>query len=98
MMSGRVMTMLGSFWLALGSMAAGEVEWPGWRGGDRDGLVTGVDVTAWAERFEEVWGVDVGTGYGTPLVVGERVFVHARQGDEEVLWCLGLETGEVKWR
>ncbi len=76
-----------------------DVNWPGWRGPGRDGWVSGFrPPTPWPEQLERSWQVDVGTGHGSPLVSGGRVYQHARQGDDEVVWCLNLETGAVKWR
>ena len=40
----------------------------------------------------------MGSGYGSPLVANDRVYQHARQGEEEVLWCLDLQTGKKKWK
>jgi outer membrane protein assembly factor BamB len=37
-------------------------------------------------------------GYGTPLVAGQRVYQHARQGEEEVVWCFDLASGKRIWR
>ena len=73
--------------------------WPGWRGPGRDGKVTGFrPPSRWPDQLEKEWQVKVGTGYGSPLVSNDRVYQHARQGEEEVLWCLDLTTGAVKWR
>jgi outer membrane protein assembly factor BamB len=54
--------------------------------------------TQWPDQLERGWQVEVGIGYSSPLVSGGRVYQHARQGDDEVVWCLDLETGAVKWR
>ncbi|MFC1596326.1 PQQ-binding-like beta-propeller repeat protein [Planctomycetota bacterium] len=76
-----------------------EVDWPGWRGPKRDGWVSGFQPPArWPERLTKDWQVEVGTGYSSPLVAGGSVFQHARQGDDEVVWCLDLETGDLEWR
>ncbi len=76
-----------------------DVHWPGWRGPGRDGWVSGFQPpTRWPERLERVWQVEVGTGYASPVVFGGRVYQHARQGDDEVAWCLDLETGTAVWR
>ena len=76
-----------------------EVHWPGWRGPGRDGWVSGFrPPTRWPERLERVWQVEVGTGYASPVVSGRRVYQHARQGDDEMVWCLDLDSGAVKWR
>lgn len=76
-----------------------DVHWPGWRGPGRDGCVDGFrPPIRWPERLERVWQVEVGTGYASPAVSGGRVYQHARQGDDEVVRCLELETGALKWR
>ena len=73
--------------------------WPGWRGPARDARVTDFQPPeVWPEKLESVWRVEVGEGYPTPLVAGGRVFQHARQGGEEVLWCLDLKSGKTLWR
>ena len=76
-----------------------DFHWPGWLGPHRNGWVDHVQPPAsWPEKLLRSWQVTVGTGYGSPLVVANRVYQHARQGDHEVLWCLDLETGNVQWR
>jgi outer membrane protein assembly factor BamB len=76
-----------------------DVDWPGWRGPNRDGWVSGFQPpTRWPEQLKRVWQVDVGTGYASPVVSAGRVCQHARQGEGEVVWCLDLATGAVKWR
>ncbi len=79
-------------------MATGQ-DWPQWRGPERDGRATEFDApSAWPETLEEHWSVEVGTGYATPLVVGDTLFAFARQGEEEVLLALDPGTGEVRRR
>ncbi len=80
-------------------LSAAEMEWPGWRGPARDGWVSGFQPPIrWPASLEQVWQVEVGTGYGSPLVFNGYVYQHARQGEDEVVWCLELESGDVKWR
>ena len=56
-----------------------------WRGANRDGVVAAFTPPAtWPETLTQRWKIDVGTGYATPLVVGNRVYVFSRQGDNEV--------------
>ena len=81
------------------SLLAADVHWPGWLGPNRNGWVSGFQPPAqWPDRLERSWQLEVGTGYGSPLVARGRVYQHARQGEDEVVWCLDLETGEVRWR
>jgi outer membrane protein assembly factor BamB len=79
-------------------LAADEL-WPGWRGPERDGWVSGfTPPLKWPDQLERVWTQEVGTGYASPLVAGDRVYLHARQGEQEVVWCLDIATGAVQWR
>jgi len=73
--------------------------WPGWLGPKRNGWVDDFrPPKRWPSKLKKSWQVKVGTGYGSPLVAGDRVYQHARQGEDEVLWCFDLKTGDVKWR
>lgn len=79
--------------------SAADVVWPGWLGPKRDGWVSHFQSPKrWPERLRKSWQVEVGTGYSSPLVSGGRVYQHARQGEEEVVWCLDLESGDVEWQ
>ena len=103
MLRPMVLTVTALILLALASTwqsaSGADVHWPGWLGPKRDGWVsTFKPPTRWPEELKKVWQVEVGTGYGSPLVSGGRVYQHARQGDDEVVWCLDAKTGDVKWR
>lgn len=87
-------------WLHNVPVARGaEAFWPGLLGPARDGWVSGFESPSeWPEALTKLWQRDVGTGYGTPVVAEGRVYQHARQGDEEVVWCIDLRTADVIWR
>jgi len=70
-----------------------------WRGPNRDGGAATFAVPAsWPERLTRKWKIEVGTGYATPLVVGDRVYLFSRQGEEEVMSALDAESGKQIWR
>ena len=74
-------------------------DYPQWRGQQRDGGASGfVQPPAWPAELSRRWTVEVGLGYATPLVVGDRVFVFSRQHDDEVMTALAADTGAVLWR
>ena len=78
--------------------AAGQ-DWPQWRGPNRDGSVSAFDVpSSWPAGLTEQWKVEVGFGYATPLLVGERVYMFSRQGEDEVMLALDPGSGETLWR
>jgi outer membrane protein assembly factor BamB len=74
-------------------------DWPQWRGPSRDGATSSFEApAAWPATLTRHWRVEVGLGYATPLVVGDRVFLFTRQKDEEVLTALEAASGRVLWR
>lgn len=74
-------------------------DWPQWRGPNRDGAVASFrEPAAWPQALTQQWKVEVGLGYATPLLVGDRLFVFTRQGDEEVMLAIDAGSGKVIWR
>jgi outer membrane protein assembly factor BamB len=70
-----------------------------WRGSNRDGGVASfASPTAWPERLTQKWKVQVGLGYATPLLVGNRIYLFSRQGDNEVMSALDPDSGKVIWQ
>ena len=73
-------------------------DWTQWRGPNRDGVApASSDAQAWPERLTQKWKVDVGLGYATPLVVGNRVYQFARKGEREVMMAIDADSGKVLW-
>lgn len=74
--------------------------WPNLHGPLHNGIVPGVSgrVRPWGpEGPAERWRVPCGTGYGAPIVWRDRVVLLHRLGDEEVVGCLDVESGETLW-
>ena len=70
-----------------------------WRGPNRDGIIAGfTEPAAWPEQLNQRWKIEVGLGYATPLVVGNRVYVFSRQADDEVMSAIDAGSGKVLWR
>ena len=70
-----------------------------WRGPNRDGVIAGFTApAAWPERLNQRWKIEVGLGYATPLVAGNRVYVFSRQADDEVMSAIDADSGKVLWR
>jgi outer membrane protein assembly factor BamB len=85
--------------MGLASLPLAAADWPQWRGLNRDGKVEGFTApTAWPTELTKKWDVEVGDGCATPALVGERLYVHAREGGDEVLRCLDAATGKEIWR
>ena len=79
--------------------AASATDWPQWRGPSRDGAAPApTDPKAWPEQLTQKWKVDVGLGYATPLVIGNRIYQFARQGEREVMSAIDADSGKILWQ
>lgn len=75
-----------------------DLDYTQWRGRDRDGAASGFVVpSSWPMSLTRRWTVEVGEGYGTPLVIGERVYVFTRRDGQEVMIALDAGTGAERW-
>jgi outer membrane protein assembly factor BamB len=86
----------------LALLAASQVlaqDWPQWRGPNRDGKVTGFKAPdSWPKALNQKWKVSVGAGDASPVLVGGKLYVFARQGEDEVTLCLDAAEGKELWR
>ncbi len=86
----------------LASAASGQnasLDYPQWRGPQRDGsAVSFVEPKAWPDSLTLKWKVEIGPGYASPIVVGNRVYTHTRREENEVMIALDAVTGKVVWQ
>ena len=74
-------------------------EWPQWRGPARDGIASGFTAPdTWPAQLTKKWQATVGLGHASPVITGNRVVVHSRQGNREVLTAFDLATGKQLWQ
>jgi outer membrane protein assembly factor BamB len=74
-------------------------DWPQWRGIGRDSKVTGFKApSAWPTELKQEWKVPVGFGDATPVLMGNKIYLNTRQGNEEVVICLNAVTGKELWK
>ena len=74
-------------------------DWPGFRGPERDGHLTGVQIaTDWTKNPpKEIWRHRVGPGWGSFTVIGNHLFTQEQWGEEEAVVCYDAATGEIIW-
>jgi outer membrane protein assembly factor BamB len=74
-------------------------DWPGFRGPDRDGRLTGVRIaTDWEKHPPRLlWKHGVGPGWSSFAVVGNWLYTQEQRGPDEMVVCYDAGTGEQRW-
>src|SRR5437667_6516264 len=78
----------------------GYEDWPQFLGPHRNGTSdqTGL-LDRWPTNGVPIrWEKQIGTGYSAPPVKGDRLVLHHRAGEEEIVECLDAARGESRWR
>jgi len=90
-----------AFGLSLVPLGLPAADWPQWRGPQRNGISaeTGL-LTEWPKEGPPLlWQVkDIGSGYSTPAVVGDRLYLLSNQGtNDEFVQALDAKDGKRVW-
>ena len=73
--------------------------WNQWRGPGRDAIGSPYDLPAeLPAELRRVWQVGVGEGHSSPLVEAGRIYLHSREGGQEVARAVSLADGSTIWR
>jgi outer membrane protein assembly factor BamB len=85
--------------LVLAALPLAAQDWPQWRGPNRDGATGSFrEPASWPQTLVQRWKIEAGAGYATPLLVGDRLYLFAREGEQEVMSALDASTGKLIWR
>jgi outer membrane protein assembly factor BamB len=92
---------LRSFLMLCFTLPAFAADWPQWRGPQRNGISpeTGL-LREWPKEGPKlIWKItDAGSGYSTPAVVGERLYLLGNEGlENEFVAALSVKDGKRVW-
>jgi len=91
-----------TFIAVLASSVVQAEDWPQWRGPHRNGISPETGLLAeWPKDGPQLlWQrTDIGSGYATPAVAGERLYVLANEGlEDEFVQALEVKDGTQVWR
>ena len=95
----RMLAVISGCALVMGAHCASGQDWPQWRGPSRDGKAAAFTPPAtWPKELTQKWKLSVGEGVATPSLVGDRLYVFARQDGSEITRCLDAATGKELWQ
>lgn len=98
-MTARFLTLGVAMWCLLAA-SVGADDWPQWRGPQRTGLSqeTGL-LKEWSKGGPKmIWErKDLGGGYSTPAVVGDRIYLMANRAGKEYAVALAVKDGAQVW-
>jgi outer membrane protein assembly factor BamB len=85
------------------AIAFGPDDWPFWRGPSRDGVADAKQKPPlkWSDKQNILWKTPIpGRGHGSPIVVGDQVFLPTADHADETqsVLCYDRKTGKLLWQ
>ncbi len=72
--------------------------WPNWRGPKYDGISTEKLPHDLPKSLPVVWTTEIGIGFCTVSVQGDKVLTMGNAKEKDTIWCLNATDGRVFWK
>ena len=84
----------------LSGIRSSGADWPQFLGPHGNGVSDEtVLIDKWPASGPNIlWETNIGTGYGAPAVAGNRLVLHHRFGQDEIVECFAADSGKSLWR
>lgn len=84
----------------IGCLTATGEDWPTFLGPRRNGESSETMIIPdWTKQPPKpAWKVEIGTGYSAPSILGDRLVVHHRVDNDEIVSCRKTEDGQEIWK
>jgi outer membrane protein assembly factor BamB len=85
-------------------VTTGDSDWKNWRGPNFEGksATTGI-LTDWSKGLKKVWSANYlcqgnsTASWSTPVIQGNRLVVPGRDNNNDLVFCINAESGELIW-
>jgi outer membrane protein assembly factor BamB len=79
--------------------AGGNLDWPGWRGPDRNSFSPGRDWDPSRLKNKPViiWNINAGNGYSSFAITDKYLYTMGNTNNKEIVWCFDVKTGKKVW-
>jgi len=97
----KILSLAALLLVQAGVASGGEGDWPQFLGPNVDGVAVGDAPTEWSREKSVAWRTELPQeGNGSPIVVGDRVFIACTEdskGTRRSLYCFDRKSGDQKW-
>jgi hypothetical protein len=84
--------------VVLAAAPLGAADWPRFRGPNGEGVAEGRPLPASLAPEKALWRVPLPGGYSSPVLVGDRIYLTAYEGEALLVLCLRKSDGRELWR